>query len=142
MRFPLMKLHGSLNWAQCAKCQTVLRDEYFNRRRILGPAPDAVFRLPITVDLDQQQHCDQPCSKDPLIVPPTWNKAQYHKSIAKVWQRAARELSDAENIIVIGYSLPDSDQFFHYFLPLGIVELVPSKFSDAMHTIRDGMGLH
>jgi hypothetical protein len=56
-----------------------------------------------------------------MIVPPTWNKAQYHDSIAKVWQRAAKELSEAENIIVVGYSLPDSDEFFHYFLPLGIV---------------------
>jgi len=87
----------------------------------------------------------------------------------------ARELSDAETIIVIGYSLPDSDEFFHYFLPLGIIgpniirriivfdpneqvgdhyrrllsqavlgrfELVPAKFSDAMHTIRARLNLH
>lgn len=122
--FPLMKLHESLNWAQCSECQRVLPlliDDYFSRRHILAPGPDAVFRLPITVDLNQQQHCGRPCPRDPLIVPPTWNKAQYHKNIGKVWQRAARELSDAENVIVVGYSLPDSDEFFHYFLPLGII---------------------
>ena len=121
---PLMKLHGSLNWARCAKCDAVQpmpTDDYFTRRRILGPAPDGLFRLPITADLPRKEHCGQPCPRDPLIVPPTWNKAQYHKSIAKVWQRAAAELSEAENIIVVGYSLPDSDEFFHYFLPLGII---------------------
>ncbi len=121
---PLMKLHGSLNWARCEKCGTVvplLTDDYFNRHQIRGPAPDGVFRLPITAGLKALEHCQQACSGDPLIVPPTWNKAQYHQTIGKVWQRAAAELSEAENIIVVGYSLPNSDEFFRYFLPLGIV---------------------
>jgi hypothetical protein len=38
-----------------------------------------------------------------------------------VWQAAARELSTAENIVVCGYSLPDSDQFFRYLYALGTV---------------------
>jgi hypothetical protein len=121
---PLLKLHGSLNWAQCSKCGEVLPssiDDYFKNRRILGPAPDEVFHLPITVDLRFLKHCDEECAGDPLIVPPTWNKAQYHGSVARVWRRAAAELSEAENIIVIGYSLPNSDEFFRYFLPLGII---------------------
>ncbi len=121
---PLMKLHGSLNWAQCASCGTVvplLTDTYFTARRILGRAATGVFHLPITVDLKGLTHCGQPCLGDPLIVPPTWNKAQYHQTIGKVWQRAAAELSEAENIIVVGYSLPASDEFFRYFFPLGII---------------------
>ena len=56
-----------------------------------------------------------------MIVPPTWSKTQYHKEIASVWRRAARCLSEAENIICIGYSLPRTDHFFRYLYGLGTV---------------------
>jgi hypothetical protein len=38
-----------------------------------------------------------------------------------VWRRIAKELSDAENIVVIGYSLPEVDEFFRYLFRLGTV---------------------
>jgi hypothetical protein len=57
--------------------------------------------------------------RDPLIVPPTWNKTQYHKELQAVWRRAAQRLAEAENIFVIGYSLPPTDEFFRYLYALG-----------------------
>ena len=57
----------------------------------------------------------------PDVVPPTWNKSQYHGELESVWKAAARGLSTAENIIVCGYSLPESDQFFRYLYALGTV---------------------
>ena len=36
-----------------------------------------------------------------------------------MWSRASHELSEAENIIVIGYSLPETDSFFRYLYALG-----------------------
>src|SRR5205085_2387516 len=60
-------------------------------------------------------------TESPYVVPPTWNKSQYHSVLESVWQAAARELSTAENIIVCGYSLPESDQFFRYLYALGTV---------------------
>jgi hypothetical protein len=38
-----------------------------------------------------------------------------------VWRTAALHLSEAENVVVIGYSVPDSDEFFRYFYALGSV---------------------
>jgi hypothetical protein len=56
---------------------------------------------------------------NPLVIPPTWNKSEYRELILPVWKRAARELETAENIYVIGYSLPPSDGFFKYLYGLG-----------------------
>jgi hypothetical protein len=66
-------------------------------------------------------HCGQPCSPEPVLIPPTWNKTQHHGSITRVWARAARELSEAENIVIVGYSMPETDQFFRYLIALGTV---------------------
>ncbi|MCX6641568.1 MAG: hypothetical protein NTW14_13970 [bacterium] len=57
--------------------------------------------------------------KEPEIIPPTWNKGQNLNSPVKVWKQAAKELSEAKEIIVIGYSLPESDLFFRYLFALG-----------------------
>jgi hypothetical protein len=58
---------------------------------------------------------------NPVIVPPTWNKTVYHPNLAKVWHRAATELSDAEHIYVSGYSLIGTDTYFRYLFALGAV---------------------
>ena len=57
----------------------------------------------------------------PVIVPPTWNKTDYNQTLVNVWRRAAEELSEAENIFVIGYSLPETDAFFRYLYALGSI---------------------
>jgi len=63
----------------------------------------------------------------PLIVPPTWSKGEYYRQIGGVWRRAAQELGEAENIIVIGYSLPASDSFFPLLFGLGTVGNKPLR---------------
>src|SRR6185437_16262326 len=54
------------------------------------------------------------------LVPPSWNKTQYWEQLGEVWSAAARELSTAQEITLIGYSLPDSDSFFRDLLALGL----------------------
>jgi hypothetical protein len=113
----LLKLHGSLNWAQCS-CGSIipypLRD-YASRALSLYDPGD---RLILAPPLDQLKHCNQPMNADPIIVPPTWNKTMHHNQIAPVWKAAANHLKGAENIFVIGYSLPPSDQFFRLLFGL------------------------
>jgi hypothetical protein len=58
---------------------------------------------------------------EPVLVPPTWNKADSHRALEKVWSLAAHELSGAENIFVIGYSMPETDSFFRHLYALGTV---------------------
>jgi hypothetical protein len=55
----------------------------------------------------------------PVIVPPGIFKSEYQGSLGKVWQQAAKELAEAREIFVIGYSLPESDLFFRNLFALG-----------------------
>jgi len=53
------------------------------------------------------------------IVPPTWNK-KIHKSILPAWQGAFDEVAKANELRFIGYSLPETDSYFRYFLKAAI----------------------
>lgn len=76
--------------------------------------------VPIGSQLGQFRHCDQQVT-EPLIVPPVWSKVAYQRRLAPVWGQAADALSKADTIVVIGYSLPESDAFFRYLYALGTV---------------------
>jgi hypothetical protein len=127
----LLKLHGSLNWGYCSNCNTIVpwrlgiylnaSREPLTLRKVAGLGK--YFTLPLQPMLKKLSHgrCSQPFDPEPLIVPPTWNKGEHHRSIARVWSKAALELERAENIIVIGYSLPESDSFFRYLFSLGSI---------------------
>ena len=127
---PLLKLHGSLNWGKCSieKCGTPVPWEIdrYVRAKILNrtmKAPGRPVKFHIAFDLKDSElkHCDRDIISEPVLVPPTWNKTEHHRVIEKVWQRAAKELSEAQHIFISGYSLPDSDLFFQYFFALGAV---------------------
>lgn len=120
----LLKLHGSINWAQCSKCGTVIPwnlSDYFKKYEWrLWAEPKSVI-LGIGSHIGEFQHCDQNALSEAVVVPPTWNKSEYHKLLSSVWAKAAHELQEAENIFVVGYSLPPSDAFFRYLYALGTV---------------------
>jgi NAD-dependent SIR2 family protein deacetylase len=130
---PVMKLHGSVNWARCTGCKTItpwtLPEFFKDRSWTIWEETARPVSLLMGPELPKYKHCpDMPCEGDPIIVPPTWNKAEYQQ-VANVWKHAARHLSDAENIIVIGYSLPESDQFFRYLFAVGTIgEARPQRF--------------
>lgn len=121
---PFLKLHGSLNWAQCSECESVvpwyLSDYYLTRRLNLSRS-SKTYKLRIGSKIGQHKHGNHKVLSEPLIAPPTWSKSEYYKVLSPVWSCAAKELSDAENIFVIGYSLPESDSFFRYLYALGTV---------------------
>lgn len=124
-RIPLMKLHGSLNWAICSKCRRIIPWDlgaFFQTHswQVFGETKSAYLNLgsELPAGLD---HCGKYVKPEPVIVPPTWNKTEYHKGLSAVWTRAASELSDAENIFVSGYSLTETDSFFRYLFALGSV---------------------
>jgi len=120
---PLLKLHGSLNWFKCSGCGKPapwkLRDYWTNRYQ-------TVYDGETTMEISQRSHEFKHCPnattpKSAYVVPPTWNKSQYHGELESVWGAAARELSNASNIIVCGYSLPQSDHFFRQLYALGTI---------------------
>ncbi len=122
---PLLKLHGSINWARCKGCGGIVPWAVGDFLR--GPiVMDMLMSGMKTVILEpgsaitRVDHCNGAGVEDqPVIVPPTWNKAHHHLMLTSVWGAAARELATAEDIYFIGYSLPDSDYFFRYFFALG-----------------------
>lgn len=124
---PLMKLHGSVNWGRCAECKQIAPwtlgafFRKFSYERLPWDESLRTVTLDVGRHLAHYEHCKgKPCDPHPVIVPPTWNKAEYQQ-VSNVWRHAARHLAEAENVIVIGYSLPESDQFFRYLFALGTI---------------------
>jgi hypothetical protein len=119
----LLKLHGSLNWGRCKSCQQTvawpLSSFFLNRRFALEMRSEVTLR--VGSKMHEFRHCEKGEVEGPYLVPPTWNKAQYHESLERVWQAAAKELATAENIFICGYSLPQTDEFFKYLYALGTI---------------------
>lgn len=128
---PLLKLHGSLNWVYCPELGKVVpwtMDEHFRKYHWLGLDDSVPFvKLQMMPHLKDFKYQDHEVVPEPVLVPPTWNKAEYHRNLTDVWSRAAQELTDAENIFIIGYSLPKTDAFFRDLFALGAVGDVPLK---------------
>lgn len=130
---PLIKLHGSLNWAKCDKCNNIIAWDlkyFFNNHRynIHKDGIKVIIDLPSRLISGEFKHCDEKItSLSPVIVPPTWNKTSYHNQLTNVWKHAADMFSDTKNIFISGYSLTPSDSFFRYLYALSSVSNVLIK---------------
>jgi hypothetical protein len=71
------------------------------------------------------------------IIAPTWNKA-IARGILKVWTAAHKLLSSANEIRIIGYSLPLADAYIKYLLKSAVVASPHLKQIDII--CRDGDG--
>lgn len=76
---PLLKLHGSVSWAERGG------------------------------ELVQYHDCRPAIRGDALIVAPIRGKKP-PASLAPIWQRAHEALSEADQVLVVGYSLPEYDE--------------------------------
>lgn len=121
---PHYKVHGSLNWIQeknsikANLVKPLLMERYWER---LGFNRGREYPID-TMELIFGPHkWGERIFPDPVIVPPTWNKGWYQEQLKTVWRNASEALSSAENIFVLGYSLPASDQFFRSFWSLSTI---------------------
>jgi hypothetical protein len=119
---PLLKLHGSMSWGYSKEDPTkviaVNIGKMYNDLNLDFHDAGNV-RWPIVPFLERAN-----TTGEPVLVPPTWNKADSHRSLEAVWSQAAYELSEAENIFVMGYSMPETDSFFRHLFALGTVGTV------------------
>lgn len=90
----LLKIHGSVNWAIPGKVGQKL-----------------------TLYGGYEQVRTQNLS--PFLVPPTWRKV-FTGQLADIWDSAVDALRTATRIIVLGYSIPVTDQHFKYLLGAGL----------------------
>jgi len=130
----LLKLHGSLNWAEARESQKILPlhpHEYFQKYSVQGFEEHSKTHLPFGKHLREfySRHASptQEVLEEPVIVPPSWNKADYHQALSDIWAKAADHLSEAEYIFIAGYSLPETDSFFKHLFALGSVGKSPLR---------------
>src|SRR5439155_5247930 len=127
----LLKLHGSLNWTETTPKvheQAIVPYAIADCLKWYDPSDAKGYHiLPVRKHLCEFAQRDACLTGEPVLVPPTWNKADSHRALTRVWSRAATLLSEAENIIVIGYSMPETDAFFRYLYALGTVGPVMLK---------------
>lgn len=92
----LLKLHGSLNW-----------DDQFRLRwsddSRISFFPNYLLEETRYLFPYQGKHGSEGW------IPPSWIKRYEPKLLLHIWRQAAKALSRAEEIIVIGYSLPEED---------------------------------
>jgi hypothetical protein len=120
------KVHGSLNWFRDPVNDTIIaRDvkpldmkNYWDRLGLNRPAERPIDTMEL---LDGSHMWGAALLPEPIIVPPTWNKGWYQQQLKSVWRAASQAIATAENIFVIGYSLPPSDQFFRAFWSLSSI---------------------
>jgi hypothetical protein len=120
----LLKLHGSLNWGRVQNSEDIYYFdclEDFARKVALSLADQKTTNLPVGTNLKSlvKDRWAVEIEPVPVIVPPGFYKAEHHEALKDVWRAAASELSDAEDIIVIGFSLPTTDSFFNHLYALG-----------------------
>lgn len=118
---PLLKLHGSLNWTDTVDGKVIKpwhMQHYWKTTSFRGLNDAKSLCVRIGSQLGKHDF-GEPTTGVPVLVPPTWNKSDSHRALTRVWSRAAKELSEAENVFVVGYSLPDTDYFFRYLYALG-----------------------
>ena len=122
----VMKVHGSLNWSTTASgreyaispLKPLEMKAYWDRLGLNEPAERPIDTMELMFGPDKFGERLHPV---PLIVPPTWNKGKYQEMLKPVWKAASEALSSAENVVVIGYSLPPADQFFRSFYSLSTI---------------------
>ena len=87
----ILKLHGSLNWAECQNCnknQLVWFNQY-----------DRIFK-------EKCNKCDK--NLTPILIPPTQSK-YLKEPLANLWKIAEDKIIHADEITIIGYSFNDYD---------------------------------
>lgn len=101
----LLKLHGSLNWMQCPKCQRLYVKFYkqFNG----GYVFDKKFCRHCERNFKQKNDASNQLSVN--LIMPTFLKNLNNIQNKLIWQNSAIEISEASKIIFIGYSLPLAD---------------------------------
>lgn len=92
----LLKIHGSLNWLYCRKCDEI----------------DLTIRDKGTIGLLTGLHCCvRECTGEyeSLLITPTMFKNYENRFIKKIWQLAEKELIESDHLVFIGYSLKEDD---------------------------------
>jgi len=107
----LCKLHGSINWFPNESDETIQIE-------------NAVIHHTYTDNENRRHAIKWPMVSfksynvilPPIIVPPTLFKMQTANSFWQIMNAAGKALHEAEKLVFIGFSFPESDTYIRYFL--------------------------
>lgn len=103
----LLKLHGSMNWLQCKRCQRLFVT-FFEKIAI-----DEYVTKPICRECDHnfsnELTSDGGSYLGSLLIMPTLLKDLNNFQLKLIWQNAGIELSEASKLVFMGYSFPLAD---------------------------------
>jgi hypothetical protein len=117
-RFSIFKLHGSLNWLRCARCDRV----YINT---FGAISHLAFRDG-HVTADNQCHCGYgPLAH--VLVTPSFVRSMHDINLRQIWQGALDALRTAQEWAIVGYSLPQEDVAIRSLLLRGYLARAPGE---------------
>ncbi len=108
---PLLKIHGSLNWFYCPKCDEL--DITIGEKGIIDH-----------IESESKIFCVNPyctSSYEPLLITPTMHKMYDNQFLQKLWQLSEEKISQAHKLIFIGFSLSDADYHIRSLLTKGLV---------------------
>src|SRR6266498_317122 len=112
----VLKLHGSVNWGGA-------RDEG-EKLYVFGNYADV-----------------RRAKSYPVLIPPTWRKV-FGGALTQVWGHARQAISQATRIVVIGFSIPPTDNHFKYLLAAGLRDNISLKhvfFINPDERLRDNV---
>ncbi|GAB3934921.1 SIR2 family protein [Mucilaginibacter myungsuensis] len=108
----ILKLHGSLNWLQCPKCQRLYVKYYKNFNG--GYVFDRKYCRHCAKNFKMENHKSNLLLTN--MVMPTFLKNLDNVQNKLIWQNAGVELSEATKVVFLGYSLPQADFEFKQLL--------------------------
>ena len=141
-RIEVLKPHGSVNWAALwpeqqeenlrKYLQTQLQDANKKSATLLTTLGGDVLkeivensfekvpfrRLRIYGDYSALRK-DTFWAASLFLSPPTWLK-RFGGYLSQVWDRAVEALQTATRVVILGYSIPETDQHFRYLLGAGL----------------------
>jgi len=134
----LLKLHGSLNWLQCPKCQRIYVKFY------------AHWPGGYVFNKKYCRHCERNYKANnesnrlyTNLIMPTFLKNLNNVQNKLIWQNAGIELAEASKVVFLGYSLPAADFEFKQLLSRMIrsdakIEAVLREWDDPSKTTVSG----
>jgi|WetSurMetagenome_2_1015567.scaffolds.fasta_scaffold12295_2 hypothetical protein len=93
----LLKLHGSVNWARVEQAKK-------------GAGKLAVY---------DSYDATRAANAIPELIPPTWRKV-FDGNLEGVWNDAIDAIKIATRIVIVGFSVPETDNHFKYLLAAGL----------------------
>lgn len=100
----IYKLHGSLNWFSTHKSKNVPKNSILSKDKEIRITPRK------EIPSDMMFVGKRRTYTFPIIIPPVNHKsAIIHTDLLPIWKDAEAKLSQADTIIVFGYSCPETD---------------------------------